>query len=231
MLAAIVDTLRETWAGYLEGLRWLLPRLLAATSVLVAGWLVAAAASWAVRRSLLAARIGRLAERTGTAEVLRKAELPPIERLVASSVFWLLFVGFLLAGLDALGLETIATLGDELRELVPRLVTAGLILALGLLAANVAWRASVLAAVNSGWRSARVLGAVTRGLVIALTVAMALDHLRIARAIVLTGFGALMLALAIALGIGLGPIVRRALGDGLRPPGQPRRDDDASSHL
>src|SRR3990172_9886234 len=103
MAEAIFSTLRETWSGYVEGLRLVIPRLLAMLTVVAAGWLIAALARAITGKVLGWLRVARLSERTGAAELLRKAELPPAERLAASTVFWLLFLGFLLAGVDALG--------------------------------------------------------------------------------------------------------------------------------
>lgn len=233
MVDAILTTLRETWTGYVEGLRLVIPRLLAMLSVVAAGWLIAAIARAAVGRGLGLLRVARLAERTGTAELLRKAELPPAERLFASAVFWLLFLGFLLAGLDALGFHTLASLRVEVLALVPRLVGALAILAVGLVLANVVWRVVLLAAVNAGWPSARVVGGAVYFLTVTVAVAMALDHVGLARPIVLAAFaivlGAVMLALAIALGVGLGPLVRRLVDERLTRRGGP--ESDGSSHL
>ncbi|HEX9188327.1 MAG TPA: hypothetical protein VGB87_14710, partial [Vicinamibacteria bacterium] len=184
MVEAILTTLRETWSGYVEGLRLVIPRLLAMLSVVGAGWVVAALARAVVRRGLGLLRVARLAERTGTAELLRKAELPPAERLVASAVFWLLFLGFVLAGLDALGFHTLASLRAEVLLLVPRLVGSLAILAVGLVLANVVWRVVLLAAVNAGWPSARLVGGAVYFLTVTVAVAMALDHVGLARPIV-----------------------------------------------
>jgi hypothetical protein len=233
MLEAILLTLRDTWSGYVEGLRLVIPRLLAMLSVVAAGWLIAALARAVTGRALAWLRVARLAERTGTAELLRKAELPPAERLVASAVFWLLFLGFLLAGLDALGLKTLAALRSEIGQLVPRLVGAFVILAVGLVLANVVWRVVLLAAVNAGWPSARLAGGTVYFLTVTIAAAMALDHIGLARPIVLTAFaivvGAVMLAVAVAVGVGSGPLVRRLLEERLGS--RPRPDSDGSSHL
>lgn len=233
MLEAILLTLRDTWSGYVEGLRLVIPRLLAMLSVVAAGWLIAALARAVTGRVLAWLRVARLAERTGTAELLRKAELPPAERLVASAVFWLLFLGFLLAGLDALGLKTLAALRSEIGQLVPRLVGAFVILAVGLVLANVVWRVVLLAAVNAGWPSARLAGGTVYFLTVTIAAAMALDHIGLARPIVLTAFaivvGAVMLAVAVAVGVGSGPLVRRLLEERLGS--RPRPDSDGSSHL
>jgi hypothetical protein len=233
MAEAILLTLRETWSGYVEGLRLVIPRLLAMLSVVVAGWLIAALARGVVGRGLAWLRVARLAERTGTAELLRKAELPPAERLAASAVFWILFLGFLLAGLDALGLKTLHAMRSEVGLLVPRLVGGLAILAAGLVLANVIWRIVLLATVNAGWPSARAISGGVYFLAVTVASAMALDQVGLARPIVLTAFalvvGAVMLALAIAVGVGSGPLVRRLLEERLSKRSRP--EPDGSSHL
>jgi hypothetical protein len=230
----IVSTLRDTWAGYAAVLALALPRLLAMASVLVVGFLVAAGARFVLVRLLLAVRFGAFAERAGLAELLRKAELPAAERLAGTTLFWLLFSGFLLAGLDAaLGIETLGGLRDELVTLLPRLVASLLIFGMGLVLATVVGRVALLAAVNAGWPFARAAGGLVHALLVLLAVAMALDHLGVARGVVVTAFalafGAVLLALAIAVGIGAGPIVGRLLEERLAVRRRP--EGDSSSHL
>jgi hypothetical protein len=233
MAEAILVTLRETWSGYVDGLRLVIPRLLAMLSVVVAGWLIAALARATTRKVLGWLRVARLAERTGTAELLRKAELPPAERLAASVVFWVLFLGFLLAGLDALGFATLAAMRVELSILLPRVVGGLAILAIGLVVANVVWRVVLLAAVNAGWPSARLVSGAVYFLLVTIAAAMALDHIGFARSIVIAAFailvGATMLALAIAVGVGAGPLVRRLIDERLGARSRP--EADGSSHL
>jgi hypothetical protein len=233
MLEAILATLRETWSGYLDALRLVLPRLLSMLSVVAVGWLIAAAARTVVTRLLGWLGVAKLAERTRAAEMLRKAELPPLDRLTGELVFWGLFTGFLLAGLDALGFRTLGNLSADISHLVPRVVASLAILAVGLVLANLVWRVVLLAAVNAGWLFARALSGGVHALLVTLAVAMALDQLGVARSIVLAAFaisfGALMLALALALGIGAAPTVGRMIEGRLAARGQPR--DDGSSHL
>ena len=116
---------------------------------------------------------------------------------------------------------------------MPRLVGALVILAVGLVLANVVWRVVLLAAVNAGWPSARLVGGAVYFLMVTIAAAMALDHVGLARPIVLTAFalvvGAVMLALAIAVGVGSGPLVRRLLEERLARRARP--ESDGSSHL
>jgi hypothetical protein len=233
MAEAILVALRNTWTGYVNGLRLVIPRLLVMLSVVVAGWLIAALARAVTRKVLAWLRVARLAERTGTAELLRKAELPPAERLVASAVFWVLFLGFLLAGLEAAGFGTLTAMRIELSNLLPRLLGGLVILAIGIVVANIVWRVVLLATVNAGWPSARLVGGAVYFLVVTIAAAMALDHVGFARSIVIAAFailvGAAMLALAIAVGVGAGPLVRRLIDD--RVADRARADSDGSSHL
>jgi hypothetical protein len=233
MAEAIFVTLRETWSGYVDGLRLVIPRLLVMLSVVATGWLIAAVARAVAARLLRWLGVARLAERSGAAELLRKAELPTLDRLAASAVFWLLFLGFLLAGVDALGFSTLLALRAEIGLLVPRLVGGLVILVVGLVVANLLQRAALLAAVNAGWPQARLASRAVHFLVAAIVAAMVLDQVGLARPVVLTAFaigvGAVMLALAIAVGVGAGPLVRRLIEARLETRPDPR--SDGSPHL
>lgn len=233
MAEAIVDALRETGATYLAALKAFLPRLLATISIVAVGWLISMGMRFIVRRLLGLVRFNALAQRTGTAEVLRKAELPPADALAGSVVFWLVFLGFLLSSLDALGFKGVEGLLADFIRFIPRILVAVVILVVGLLAANFAWRAALLAAVNANVRSARLLSGAVRLLIVMMVVAMALEQIAVARAVVLTAFaicfGALMLAVAVAVGIGAGPIARRIIEQQFTRPES--GDTDGGSHL
>jgi hypothetical protein len=92
---------------------------------------------------------------------------------------------------------------------------AVVILIVGFVVANFAWRAVLLAAINARVPSPRLLSGGVRWLILILTGAMALEQIAVARTVVLTAFaiafGALSLAVAIAFGIGGGGIAKRIL--------------------
>lgn len=234
MTEMILEALRDTWSTYLKAIAALLPRLIAMLTIFAVGWLIAVAAAFTARRLLLLLRFDRLAERSGAAEVLKKADLPGADALAGRTVFWLLFIGFLLAGVDSLGLKALEGLPQQFVQLIPRLIVAGAVLVVGVLAANFAWRATLLAAVNANLPSARALSGGVRAVILVTAVAMALEQVAIARSVVLVAFaitfGAIMLALAIALGIGGGPIARRVLEQHF-PERPAAPGDDGAAHL
>lgn len=233
MATMILDALSQAWGNFLNGLAGFLPRLVVTLSIVVAGWIMAAVLSFVTRRLLRWVRFNRFAERAGAAELLRKAELPPADTLLASLTFWVVLIGFLLSGLGTLGFAGVETLVADLLRFVPRLLVALVILAAGLAGSNFAWRATLVAAVNAKLPVARLVAEAVRLLILALAVAMALEQVAVAQAVVLTAFaiafGAVMLGGAIAFGIGGGPIARRILEQHF--PEQGRRDGDGASHL
>lgn len=211
----IATALAETAATYLAALKTFLPRALVTFSIVLVGWLIAAALRWTTRHLLRLMRFNEFAQRLGAAEIIRKAELGAADALAASLVFWLAFAGFLLSGLEALGFTGIEGLIVDFVHFIPRLLVAVVILVTGLVAANFAWRAALLAAVNAGMPSARLAAGMVRLLIVVLAVAMTLEQIAVAQTVVLTAFaiafGAVMLAVAIAFGIGGGPVARRIL--------------------
>jgi hypothetical protein len=165
--------------------------------------------------------------------MLRAADLPEPERLAGTIVFWVVWIGFLLSAVDVLGLSAVRGMIDDFAAFVPRLGVAIVILVVGFVFANVAWRATQLAAVNSNVPSPRVLSGTVRALVLLLTGAMALDQIAVAQTIVLTAFaiafGAVMIGLAIAFGVGGGGIAKRILEHWF--PEHDKRSADDVRHL
>jgi hypothetical protein len=233
MADMFLGILRETWTNYARTARAFLPRVLAMLSIVLVGWLLALVMAFLTRKVLGWIRLERLSERTGTAELLKRAELPPANRLAGTVVFWLVFVGFLLSGLDALGFQGVEGLFSDFVRFIPRLIVGVLVLLVGFLVANFAWRACLLAGVNANLAGARLLAGGVRVLIVVLTAAMALDQIGIARGVVLTafaiGFGAVMLAVAIAFGIAGAGLARRLVEQQFA--GKDKPTSDGMSHL
>jgi hypothetical protein len=233
MLQEIADALAQSWRNFATAFAQFVPRLIAATIIFGLGLLVAAIARRVVARMLGWFGFDRLALRTGASDMLRVAEMPGAQVLVAKIVFWLVWIGFIVSAVDALQLQPFQGLVQEFFRFVPRFLVALLVLALGFLVGNFVWRATLLASVNAGVPGARLLSGSLRLLVIAVAVVMALEQLGLATTAVLTAFaisfGAMMLGLAIAFGLGGRDAARRLLERHFKA--QEVRDTDATPHL
>jgi hypothetical protein len=229
MAEMVFQALEQAGRNFVQATLDLLPRTVLTISIVLVGWLIASMLRYITRTLLTRLGFGRLCARQGLTDLLRAADLPEPERLVAAIVFWIVWIGFLLSGVDVLGLTAVRGMIDDFVEFVPRLLVAIAILVVGFVFANVAWRATQLAAVNARVPSPRVLSGTVRALVLLLTGAMALDQIAVARTIVLTAFaiafGAVMFGLAIAFGVGGGGIARRILEHWFPEHEQNRPDD------
>ena len=233
MAEMVLLALEQAGRNFLQALADLLPRTILTISIVLVGWIIASIMRWLTRTVLNRLGFGRLCARQGLTDMLRAADLPEPERLVAAIVFWIVWIGFLLSAVDVLGLTAVRGMIDDFAAFVPRLLVAIAILVVGFVFANVAWRATQLAAVNARVPSPRVLSGTVRALVLLLTGAMALDQIAVARTIVLTAFaiafGAVMFGLAIAFGVGGGGIARRILEHWF--PEQEKSQPDDLRHL
>ena len=233
MIQEIADALVQSWRNFATAFVLFVPRLVAATIIFAGGFVVAILARRGVRALLGWLRFDRLALRTGASEMLRVADLPSAELLVAKIVFWIVWLGFIVSAVDTLQFGPFQGLVEEFFRFVPRFLVALLVLALGFLVGNFLWRATLLASVNAGLPGARLLSGALRLLVIAIAVVMALEQLGIATTVVMTAFaiafGALMLGLAIAFGLGGRDAARDLLEQHFKA--RKERETDAAPHL
>lgn len=233
MAQMIADAVRQAGTNFVESLAMFLPRVLITLSIIVVGWLIAIILRTVVRMLLGWFRVNSAADRLGVSALLKTADLPPADALAGAVVFWLVWIGFLLSGIDVLGFSALQGIVSGFAAFVPRLLVALVILIIGFAVANFAWRAVLLAAVNARIPSPRLLSGAARWLILILAGAMALEQIAVAQTVVLTAFaiafGALMLGLAIAFGIGGGGIAKRILEHQF--PEQERSSTEELSHL
>jgi Conserved TM helix len=233
MIQEIADALVQSWRNFASAFVLFVPRLVAATIIFAGGFVVALGARRAIHRLLVWLQFDRLSRRSGASEMLRTADMPTAELLIAKIVFWIVWIGFIVSAVDTLQFAPFQGLVEEFFRFVPRFLVALLVLTLGFLVGNFVWRATLLASVNAGLPAARLLSGALRLLVIAIAVVMALEQLGLATTVVLTAFaitfGALMLGLAIAFGLG-GRDAAKALLERQSKVRQ-ERDTDAAPHL
>jgi len=233
MSQEIANALLESWRTFATAFVLFVPRLVAATIIFALGFVVALLVRRIIQWLLVWLDAERLWLRIGASEMLRKADMPTAEALIAKIVFWIVWIGFIVSAVDTLQFEPFQGLVVEFFRFVPRFLVALLVLAIGFLVGNFLWRATLLASVNAGLPGARLLSGALRVLVIVIGVVMALEQLGLATAVVLAAFaltfGALMLGLAIAFGLGGRDAAKQLLEQHLQA--RKQRDADAAPHL
>jgi hypothetical protein len=237
MKELVIRNLSGALTTILEIAARVLPRLLAMAIIVLVGWVVAWVIEIILRRLLILARLNRLFESKGITQVLAGAALPSPAEMIGRVVFWVVWVSFILVGVNALGVVGLQREIANFVSLLPQFVVALLILFFGFLAANFLSRAALLAAVNANSSSPRLFSSFVRFLVLLFAITMALERIGLGRGVVLVAFavsfGAIMMGLAIAFGLGGRNVARRILERRFAAGNREGKDetDEEGSHL
>ena len=145
------------------------------------------------------------------------------------SIFWLTILGTAIVALRVLGLDLVPSIVIRLQDVVPRILTSGLVLLLGIPLALTASRLLTALLLQSGVRPSRIRAQGVAALLVAFTVLIALDQLGLAAHLVLAVAIALVsaggLALALAFGLGCRDLARDLIVEYLRASDEGRTPD------
>ncbi|HEY6264147.1 MAG TPA: hypothetical protein VIW93_05040 [Candidatus Acidoferrum sp.] len=215
MRQTILQGLEQVYSNLVHMIADFLPRFLVMLIIIVIGLLVAFALKYIFRAVLGLTKLDRVSEDAGASRVLRMAHLPSMTELLSRAIFWVTWIAFILVGLSVLGVAGLQEQISRLFRFLPEVFVAIVILFLGLVIANFLSRTALLAAVNAGHPSAKILSWSIRFVIWLLAISMTLEELGVARQTVISAFsivfGATMLGLAIAFGLGGQDLARKCL--------------------
>jgi len=157
MKTVIIQGLSQAYSNLVHMFAEFLPRLLVMLVIVAVGLVVAYVLKTILRAVLHVTRLDRLSEEAGASRFLRMAALPSMTELLSRSLFWVTWSGFILIGISVLGVAGLQEQISRLFLLLPAIFVAILILFLGLVTANFLSRAALLAAVNAGYPSPKLL--------------------------------------------------------------------------
>jgi len=202
-----VDVLLEPARVFLLQIGHFLPRLGLALLILLAGYLVAKAARFAIERGLKAINFHIVTQRSGMDGFLQRggAEFDTT-RLFGVLVYWVVILAALIVAFNSLGLTYVTELLGRVMVYVPRVVLALLILAFGTYFARFVGNAVLTYCRGIGVRDAETLGRLARYAILAFVIMIALDELDIGGAFLIYAFlivlSGVVLAMALAFGLG-----------------------------
>lgn len=192
---------------FIERIAEFLPHFLTGLILVAVGLLISWVLKTIVMRLFQWLKLDTLSERLGLAQILQRSGIrDPFSKLIGKIVFWIVFISFVLMGLDALRIPTVENLLSEFWRYLPNVTVAGIVIFIGYLLGNFLGRATLIASVNAGMAIAGPLGKFVKFTVFIMAATMALELLGIGKDTVLIAFaivfGGVVLALAIAFGLG-----------------------------
>ena len=189
-----------------------LPAVLGALAILLAGYFVARLVERFTDSLLGRLNFNKVAEAGGLTEAMDRTgtRLDPIHA-VGKLLFWLVMLVVILLASSALGLESINTMFGTMLSYLPTLIAAIVIVILGMIVGEFV-RALVLASAG-GVEGVPVLAKLAKASVVLIAVFMAVQQLGVAEEIVTAAFTLILGAIALAAGLAFGLGNRQLAGE------------------
>jgi hypothetical protein len=202
-----VDIMLEPVRAFLLQIAAFLPKFALAIGVLVAGWLLAKFARFAVVKALRAVNFNVLSERAGLDGFLSQGGIQTdTTGIFGVLVYWLVILAALIIGFNGMGLTYIPGLLGEVVRFAPKVMVALLILAFGAYFARFIGNAVVAYCRNVDIQDSDVLGKLAQYAIMTFVVLIALDQVNVGGDIVRQSFliilAGVVFALALAFGLG-----------------------------
>jgi flagellar biosynthesis protein FliQ len=202
-----IDVYIEPLRVFLRQAGDFLPRLGLAILVVIAGWILAKMARFAIARGLRAVNFNVLTERAGIDGFLRDGGIETdTSGILGLLVYWLVILAALVIAFNGLGLTYITDLLGRVLLFVPKVMVALLILAFGAYFARFVGNAVCAYFRNIALQDADLLGRLAQYAILTFVVLIALDQVNVGGDIVRQTFlivlAGVVFALALAFGLG-----------------------------
>lgn len=202
-----VDVFLEPLRAFLLEIGAFLPRLGVAVLVLLAGFLIAKAARFAIEKGLRSVNFHIVTQRSGLDGFLHKGgtDVDTIG-VFGALAYWVVILAAMIVAFNGLGLTYVTELLGRVMLFVPKVIVALLIIAFGTYFARFVANAVRTYCRGVGIRDADSLARLARYAILAFVIMMALDQMDIGGALIRQAFlivlGGVVLALALAFGLG-----------------------------
>ncbi|MEX2264045.1 MAG: hypothetical protein WD696_18980 [Bryobacteraceae bacterium] len=227
ILERAVERLADTSMTYL-------PPLLAGLVILLVAYLIARMVRWMFNRMIKASGVDRFLLQSGISSMLDRSGRLHAAQLVAQTAYWMVILIGVLTALNAFNTELTTRIISSVVLLLPKLVTAALILVAGVWLGKYLGRSMLVWAHNEEMPWPRKLAAVVRTGIIFVSIVVAADHLDFARGVFLAAFvllmGGAVVSLSIALGMSTHYAIKRRLEEE-RPRAEEMEEKSLWNHL
>jgi hypothetical protein len=213
----LLDRLAVGWSELTD----ILPGLLAAIVIMLAGYILARQLRRWSDRTLTRIEFRQLADAGGFTEAAERVRIDPVQA-VGSLVFWLTMLVAVLLASSALGLENVREMFGRMLSFIPTLISGTVIIILGMIIGE--FLRALIVASAGGVEGVVTLAKLSKGAMVGIAFFMALQEVGVSEEIVTAAFtlvlGAVALAAGLAFGLGnrdlAGALTRRWYEEGRR---------------
>ncbi|TDT39538.1 mechanosensitive ion channel-like protein [Maribacter spongiicola] len=211
------DLTFESLSNIFKDIASALPGIFGAFIVIVFGWIIIKVVTFVLKRIFKAIKLDKASEKINEAKLFGDADIKiDLPKIIVTFIKVLLWLVFIIVASDIMGLTIISTEIANLLRYLPILLSAMVILMLGLFLAKTIKETIIKVFDSIGLGGGKLLGSALFYLIIIFVSITALNQAGIDTQIITNNFtivlGAFLLAIALALGLGS----REIVGDLLR---------------
>ncbi|MES2546683.1 MAG: hypothetical protein V4575_03185 [Pseudomonadota bacterium] len=202
-LDTFINSLNEFWVQLIH----FVPKLLAVIVILFFGWIIAKLARTAIKRLLVLTHFDKAAQKSGLEAFINHGNFNvTLSGIISQVVYWLVILLFVITGANALGLQEVAILLQQLASYLPHIIVAILVLIFGTLLARFVNRLVFAWLYSIKFSHALAVSTSAEYGIQILAIFIALEQLGIGMQLIhslfIIVFGAFFFALALAFGLG-----------------------------
>ncbi|MCX6816887.1 MAG: hypothetical protein NTZ93_03410 [Candidatus Beckwithbacteria bacterium] len=199
------DALLLAASNVLTGFFSFLPSLFGALVIFFVGLVLAKWAKALVVKILSAIKLDLLVQKSGIGSYLNKADVRvKAEVFFGEIVRWLVLLVFFIASINVLGLTTVSTVLNGLLAYLPRIISAVLILTVGVFLAGLV-ESLIKGAVNQvDIKTSRMLSKIASYLVVIVAALASINELGIAQSLINILFIGVITTLSLGIGLAIG---------------------------
>ena len=212
-----INTLRESFFDPLivwEKFATVLPNILAAIAMLVAGHFIGKFMAYIISNVLEKVGLNRLVEAAGLGDAVSSSGMNATPTFILGKIiYWLIFLMFIISAADSLGLQRVSDMVGEFVAYLPKVVGALLVLIVGLAIAHVLRTAieAALGGINLGYE--KVIGNLVYAIAVIVIVSLAVNQLEVETALLNQVISIMLFAAAAAVALALGLGTRDVAGN------------------
>ena len=197
----------NAFGGMAESVGVFLPKLISALIILLIGYIIAKVVKRVLQEVLKAVKFNDIADKMGINGFFAKSGLKSdASGMIGKMGYWMIMLTTLIMFFDNLGLPQVSGLLTDAVAFIPKLLVGCILLVIGMYAANFLKDMVIATLKGGGFGSPNIVGNITYGAVMFLTVSMVLNQIGIGgdivNTVVTSVLGGLSIATAIAFGLG-----------------------------
>jgi len=201
MLDRIINSFRDLGYQFLD----VIPNLVAAIAILIVGNLLAKLISNLIRKALVTLKIDSLGDKVNEIEFIEKSSFNfVLSTIISKALYYILFLLFAMVAAEVLQFQAVTDLFNDIFNFIPKVIAASIVLAIGLVIADLLKTIVNTTTKSLGIPSATMIGTFVFYFILLMTIVTALTQIGIDTDFISSNLTVILAGAVFAFALGYG---------------------------